>query len=206
MILEKIIVGSIQANCYVLASKEGQKAIIIDPGEEEKKIKKILVKHKLEPGLVILTHGHFDHFGCADKFAVPVYIHKDDLKFLKDPRLNLSILVTGPYSLEADIRTVEDKENIILGDIELEVIHVPGHTPGGMALLVKKPVSNILFTGDTLFYQGVGRTDLPDGSTEQLLNSIKDKLLGLPSETIFYPGHGPFSTIGKEKKNNPFLE
>ena len=201
MILESVCVGMMQVNCYILASGENSPAIIIDPGSEAPKIKEILAKHGLRPGLVVNTHGHYDHIGCDDKFGVPVYVHSKDLPLLKDPRLNLSGMFAFSYRVNSEIRTLEDKEQMKLGDIELEVMHMPGHTPGGIALFLKKPKDKIVFTGDSLFCQGIGRTDLSGGDEELLIKSIRERLFTLPDDTLIYPGHGPSSTIGEEKKN-----
>ncbi len=206
MILESISVGPMQVNCYILAQGSPGKAVIIDPGDQENKIRKALGKHKLKPGLVINTHGHYDHIGCDEKFGVPIYIHSKDLGLLRDSQLNLSGVFSDPYSVSSAVKTLEDKEVIGLGDIELEVMHVPGHTPGGIALFMKKPKEGVLSTGDTLFYRGVGRADLPGGDQRLLMRSIKEKLLSLPDATIIYPGHGPSSTIGAEKENNHFFD
>lgn len=205
MILETVMVGQMQVNCYILALDANSQAIIIDPGDEEQKIKKVLDKYKLRAAMIINTHGHIDHIGCDDKFGVPIYIHKKDSALLKNPNLNLSSLLMSYFSVKSQVYTLEDKEDINFGQIQLEVIHLPGHTPGGIALLMKKPKDNILFTGDSLFYQGIGRTDFPGADERLLIKSIKEKLLNLANDTIVYPGHGPSSTIGEEKKNNPFL-
>ena len=206
MILESLCLGPFQVNCYILAAENNSKAIIIDPGDEEKKIRRALDIHRLEPALIINTHGHIDHIGCNDKFGVPVYIHRMDSAMLQDPKLNLSnFLQPRPYHMQYQVKVMEDKEKIELGLIELEVMHTPGHTPGGICLLLKKPQNKILFSGDTLFYQGVGRTDFPGADEGQLIKSIKEKLFKLPEDTVIYPGHGASSTIGQEKKNNPFL-
>jgi glyoxylase-like metal-dependent hydrolase (beta-lactamase superfamily II) len=205
MILETVSVGSLEVNCYLLAAGDGRQAVIIDPGAEERKIKRVLDKHKLKAGIIINTHGHIDHIGCDDKFNVPVYVHKEDLLLLKDPGLNLSSCFALPFTVSSKVHAVVGGEIINLDGIELEVIHVPGHTPGGIALLLKKPANKILFSGDTLFCQGIGRSDFPGADGSLLLNSIRQKLLVLPEDTVVYPGHGPSSTIGEEKKNNPFL-
>ncbi|MDD4894298.1 MAG: MBL fold metallo-hydrolase [Candidatus Omnitrophica bacterium] len=205
MILEAVSVGPMQVNCYILALAPDEKAVIIDPGDEKRKIEQALKKHNLTPGFIINTHGHIDHIGCDDKFGVPVYIHRDDVPMLGDPKLNLSVLFANDCSIKSEIRALEDKDNIELGQIQLEVIHTPGHTLGGISLLMKKPKDNILFTGDSLFFHSIGRSDLPGGSSELLMKSIKDKLFKLRDDTIVYPGHGPSSTIGEEKKNNPYI-
>lgn len=205
MILEIISVGPMQANCYILALSSNSKAIIIDPGDEADKIRKVLVRHRLKPAFIVNTHGHIDHIAADDKFNLPVYIHSADLPLLIDPNLNLSSLLMSSLSIKSKIHTLEDKENIELDEMQLEVIHIPGHTPGGIALLMKKPNLKILFTGDSLFCQGIGRTDFPGADGRLLIKSIKEKLFNLSDDTVIYPGHGPSSTIGKEKKDNPFL-
>ena len=202
MILECINVGPMQVNCYILACAKSKDAIIIDPGAEAAKIKTVIDAYKLNPVMVINTHGHYDHIGCDDKFGVGVYVHAQDLAMLLDAKLNLSAAFSLAYSVKSEIKTLEDKQNIKLDCLELEVIHLPGHTPGGIALLMKKPVTDIVFTGDTLFCQGVGRTDLPKGSQTQLEKSIRERLFTLPNQTKVYPGHGPETTIGEEKNNS----
>ena len=202
MILEVINVGPMQVNCYVLACADGGQAIIIDPGDQFSKIKAVLDKHRLKPSMVINTHGHYDHIGSDDKFGVAVYVHKDDLEMLIDARKNLSASFSLSYKVNSEIKTLLDKESIKLDCLELEVIHLPGHTPGGIGLLMKKPQTDIIFTGDTLFYQGVGRSDLPGGSQQQLEKAIKERLFILPADTRVYPGHGAATTIGREKSSS----
>jgi len=205
MILLSLSVGPLETNCYIIASGPGKKAVIIDPGAQERLIKKALDKNKLFPGIVINTHGHMDHIGCDDKFSVPVYIHRDDIGLLKDPRLNLSGVFSAPLSVAAKACALEDGQIINEDGIELEVIHTPGHTPGGISLLLKKPEGKILFSGDSLFREGIGRTDFEGADNRQLVDSIKKRLFILDDDTIVYPGHGLSSTIGHEKKNNPFI-
>ena len=205
MILETVCVGQMQVNCYILASSPNSRAIIIDPGDEKQKIERVLKKYCLKPEFIINTHGHIDHIGCDDKFGVPVYIHRQDAVLLESPELNLSAFFASSFSLKSNIKILEDKDKIELDEIQLEVIHVPGHTPGGISLLMKKPKDKILFTGDALFYHGIGRTDFAGASETLLIKSIKMRLFKLSDDTIVYPGHGPSSTIGEEKNNNPFL-
>jgi glyoxylase-like metal-dependent hydrolase (beta-lactamase superfamily II) len=199
MILEIVSVGPMQVNCYILACTPGGKAIIIDPGDQAAKIKAALNKHKLKPEMVINTHGHYDHIGSDDEFGVPVYAHKNDLPMLLDAAKNLSAVFASAYRVKSEIKILADKEIIKLDCLELEVIHLPGHTPGGIGLLMRKPKNDIVFTGDTLFCQGVGRTDLPEGSQDQLEYAIQARLFVLPPDTVVYPGHGPATTIGKER-------
>jgi glyoxylase-like metal-dependent hydrolase (beta-lactamase superfamily II) len=205
VILEKICVGPFQTNCYILGLSLSKKAIIIDPGAEAKKIKKILNNKKLTPVFIINTHGHLDHIAADGEFGLPIYIHTQDAALLKDPQLNLSSLFSSPLTVNSDINLVEDNQDISLDQITLKVIHTPGHTPGGICLKLLNPKNKILFSGDTLFYSGLGRTDFPGSSQRQLVKSIKEKLFILDSDTVVYPGHGPQTTIGQEKGNNHFL-
>lgn len=205
MILETICVGPMQVNCYILAGAEGSQAIIIDPGDEAGKIKRVLDKHSLSAAFIINTHGHYDHIGCDDKFGVPVYIHRKDLALLENSELNLSGAFALPYQVKSKIATLEDRQVIELGDIRLEVMHMPGHTAGGIALRMMQPTDKIVFTGDSLFAQGIGRSDLSGGDASLLIKSIKQRLLTLADDTVIYPGHGEPSTIGEEKRSNPYL-
>jgi len=203
MILETVNVGPMQVNCYILACAPGKEAIIIDPGDEAVKINTVLKKYALKPAMVINTHGHYDHIGCNDKFGVTVYVHQQDLEMLLDAGKNLSASFSLAYRVSSEIKTLIDKEIIKLDCLELEVMHLPGHTPGGIGLLMKKPQEGIIFTGDTLFSKGVGRYDLPNGS-RQLLEKSLNKLFTLPFDTKVYSGHGALTTIGQEKNNTPF--
>jgi len=204
MIFETVIVGPMRVNCYILACGQGQEAVIIDPGDEAGKIKAVLNKYNLKPAMVINTHGHYDHIGCDDDFGSDVYVHKEDLAMLVDAGKNLSALYWQAYKVRSRIKILQDKQIIKFDCFELEVIHLPGHTLGGIGLYMKKPETGIIFTGDTLFRQGIGRYDLPGGSKQALEISIKEKLFALAPETRVYPGHGEFTTIGKEKINDFF--
>ncbi len=202
MILERVLVGSMGVNCYILAVNDGSAAIVIDPGDQAQLIRRALERHKLEPAFIINTHGHYDHIGADNAFGVPVYVHKLDAPLLTEPLLNMSGLFSTPYRVESEIRFLEDNQIITLDTLHLKVLHVPGHTRGGIALLMQKPANNVVFTGDTLFRQGVGRSDLDGGSPEALNRSIKEKLFTLPLDTRIYPGHGGPSTIGEEAANH----
>ncbi|MFA5096562.1 MAG: MBL fold metallo-hydrolase [Candidatus Omnitrophota bacterium] len=199
MIFEAVSVGSMEVNCYILAQKENERAVIIDPGAQPRKIRKVLEKHKLAPGIVINTHGHFDHIGADNDFNVPVYVHEQDAAMLKDAMLNMSGLFAVPFTVKAELKILEDNQVLEFGGIKLKVMHTPGHTRGGISLLLLEPEGKKAFTGDTLFCRGVGRSDLNGGSPEELSKSIREKLFTLPDETRIYPGHGPSSTIGAEK-------
>ena len=205
MILETVVIHPFEVNCYILAANPGSQAIIIDPGGQEARIKSVLAKHKLRPAFIVNTHGHIDHIGSDDSFGVEVYVHRKDKDLLLDPKLNLSSFLTSPFSVKSKIQTLQDQESITLEGLELEVLHTPGHTPGGISLLLKQPKDKILFSGDTLFCQGIGRTDFAGADSDTLIESIKKKLLVLPEDTLVLPGHGPSSSIGREKTDNPFL-
>lgn len=201
MILEKIVVGEMEVNCYLLGSENSKEIAIIDPGDDYQRIKKAIDKLKLIPKFILNTHGHMDHIGADDKFNLPVYIHRLDRECLVNPEKNLSAMFGFAYSVKSEVKSLEDCDIINLADLKLEVMHTPGHTLGSICLKVK----DIVFTGDTLFSGGVGRTDFPGSSQEKLFRSIREKLLVLDEATSIYPGHGPESTIGNEKKRNPFL-
>lgn len=205
MIFERIQVGTMEVNCYILAENPGAQAIIIDPGDDTKKIQRVLDKFKLIPAFIINTHGHYDHIGSDDDFGVPVYVHKNDSRLLQESDLNFSSFFSTPFHVKSKILELEDGQVITLGQIKLKVIHTPGHTLGGISLLMLSPENNILFTGDSLFNQSIGRSDLPGGNQELLVQGIKEKLFCLPDETSVYPGHGEPSSIGEEKKHNPYL-
>lgn len=197
MIIEKIMVGEVEANCYLVANDQTREAVIIDPGADAPKIKKYIQKWDLDCLYIINTHGHIDHIGANNEFALPIMIHEEDSAFLDNPGFNLSLFMGKPFTSRKAERLLKDKELIKVEGLDFRVIHTPGHTPGSICLRL----NNYLFTGDTLFAQGVGRTDFPYSSAEQLINSIKEKLFTLDPGVEIYPGHGPVSTIGKEKKN-----
>ena len=200
-ILEQVIVGPLEVNCYILGSPKTGEAIIIDPGDDFVKIKEVLDKNNLRAKLIINTHGHFDHIGADDKFDLPVYIHHLDKDCLTNPEKNFSSFFNQGKTFDLKINSLSDNDKVGIDTLELDVIHTPGHTPGGICLKIEDSI----FTGDTLFCQGIGRTDFPNASGEQLMQSIKEKLLKFSDEIKIYPGHGPSSTIGNERQRNPFL-
>ncbi len=200
-ILETVAVGPIGVNCYILGCERTHEAVIIDPGADDEKIKRRLSKKGLSAGYIINTHGHADHIGANGKFGLPVMIHGLDAPFLSDPEMNFSAMMGMAISLPPPERLLEDGDKLDVGDLLLEIIHTPGHTPGSISVKCE----DMVFTGDALFNEAVGRTDFPYGSEEDLLKSIREKLLPLPDSTKVYPGHGAATTIGYEREHNPFL-
>lgn len=205
MIVERIVVGPLEVNCYVAAQGPGHRAVVIDPGGDVGLIRGALEKHRLTAGCVVNTHGHFDHIGADDEFGVPVYVHRLEEPLLRDGRKNYSAFFGDrSYRVSSKLSLVEDGAEIVMDGVTLAVAHTPGHSPGGICLILKEPVRGIVFTGDSLFRQSIGRTDL-GGDEDLLVQGIRDKLLRLPDDTVVYPGHGPESTIGAERLSNPFL-
>ncbi len=213
MKIDCLVLGSFETNCYILRESESAgDCLIIDTGLEAGKLVDFLREHKLNPLAAILTHGHIDHIGglaqLRKKFPhIKAYVHKRDANMLSDNQSNLSFLAditpAAADAAKADF-TLEEGSIVEQAGIRLEVFHTPGHTPGGICLYSRK--EQIVFVGDTLFADSIGRTDMPGGSTAQLIKSIKQKLLTLPDETVVYPGHGPQTLIGRERTHNQYLQ
>ncbi|HZK33251.1 MAG TPA: MBL fold metallo-hydrolase [Tissierellaceae bacterium] len=201
----RVTAGVYGVNCYIVYdnTKEG---IVVDPGGDADEILEIIKEKEINIKYIVLTHGHGDHIGglveLKNTLKVPIMIHGEDRTMLADGSKNLSpTMAMGRVEVEPDI-LLKDGDIIKMGNQEILVIHTPGHTKGGIALKVQ---DNII-TGDTLFTGSIGRTDLLGGDYSQLIESIKEKLFIYPDETKVYPGHGPSSTIGREKVANPFLK
>ncbi len=205
MIIKKLEVGPIMANCYILGCEETKEAVVVDPGDEADRILMTLAEDKLTVKYIINTHGHFDHVGAnkalKEATNAELMIHADDEPMLTELAQHAGAFgLTAENSPPADI-TIADNDEIKFGNITLKVIHTPGHSMGGVCLLTDKT----LIAGDTLFAGSIGRTDLPGGDYDTLISSIKTKLLSLDEDIIVYTGHGPETSIGREKKINPFL-
>ena len=200
-LLYKIHIDSVDTNCYVFGSKQTKEVVVIDPGADPDRIKELIKRESLIPKCIINTHGHIDHIGANSELNLPVYIHEKDANFLTNPLLSLAAFYGKLKGSPRASRTLKEGDNIDISGIMLKVIHTPGHTPGGISLYTE----GIVFTGDTLFAQSIGRTDLPYGSQKDITNSIKEKLFNLADSTIVYPGHGEETSIGIEKRTNPWL-
>jgi hydroxyacylglutathione hydrolase len=199
IIIKRLVVGSLSANCYVVG-KAGE-GMVIDPGGNAEEIKRTITESGLEIKIIVLTHGHSDHIAALrdiqERTGAEVAIHREDADFLETSS-QFGISYRTPHPPD---RLLREGDTIVIGGISLTVIHTPGHTPGSICLLG----DNGVFTGDTLFYKGIGTTLMPGSSRRQLLESIKTRLMILPDDTIVYPGHGRETTIGAERRDNPYV-
>jgi glyoxylase-like metal-dependent hydrolase (beta-lactamase superfamily II) len=197
-----IVVGGLETNCGLVYCPAGKECAVVDPGAEPERIIAAIAEEGLRPVLLINTHGHVDHTGAnreiKDKYGLPLLIHAADKDYLgRTHNLELSLFLGAHDSPPAD-RLLADGDVIEVGRGRLRVLHTPGHTPGGICLLG----DGFLLSGDTLFFEGVGRTDLPGGDPRRLVSSIRDKLMTLPDDIVVLPGHGPLTTIGQERAAN----
>ncbi|MGG0642884.1 MBL fold metallo-hydrolase [Sporosarcina gallistercoris] len=208
MKIKTLPLGPIQANCYLISDSKGS-CLIIDPGEQPEKIIEVIESASLKPLAILLTHAHFDHIGALEtirkKYGIPVYIHKDENLWLRSPELNGSAKypMLPPVVCGLADHVIERDGVMQLGPFEFEVRHTPGHSPGSVSYVFHD--DRFVVVGDTLFRQGIGRTDLPGGNTHQLLTAIEQQLLSLDDDYKVYPGHGPKTTPKDEMDSNPFL-
>lgn len=205
MILMRLVVGPLQVNCFILADEKTKEAVVIDPGDDGADILKVIQEKGLKVKYIVNTHAHFDHVGAnkaiKEATGAELLIHEGDAPVLATVSLQSSSFGMKAVSSPPADRHVTHGDVIKAGEVELKVLHTPGHTPGGISLLEQ----GIVFTGDALFAGSIGRTDFPGGDLKTLLRSIKTNLMTLPDETRVFPGHGPASTIGDERVENPFL-
>lgn len=210
--------GMFQTNCYIVSDDAGD-CVIVDPGQDaEEQVRRQVSEAGLKPRAVLLTHGHLDHIWnaqqVADHYGVPAYIHPEDREMLADPAKGLSLDLSAmlrdvTFSEPAEVIEVFDGDTLSFGSMVFEVDHVPGHSPGSVSFRITVETEEgprmVVLGGDVLFLDGVGRTDLPAGDPEVLMQSIAKKFLVLDDDAVVLPGHGPSTTIGRERRSNPFL-
>ncbi len=199
-------IGALGTNCYFISNEETKETVIIDPADLGSDIIKIIEEQKLVPVAILLTHGHFDHVMAVnelrEKYKISAYASEQEKELIQDREMNASVLAGVSYTMIPD-GYLKDGEILTFTGFSIKVIHTPGHTIGSICYYLEE--ENALFSGDTLFHETVGRTDLATGSMEMIMDSIKHKLFVLPEETKVYPGHGYESSIGHEKANNPYF-
>lgn len=208
MILETLVVGALAVNCFIVGCEATHEAVVIDPGDDAGRIIAALDAKHLKLKYILFTHGHFDHAGAGlelqKKTGAKVLVHEKDALLLKNTEAQAALFAMHANPAPKPDSYLKDGETITVGDITLKVIETPGHTQGGVSFYAEK--SGVVFTGDTLFWGSIGRTDLPGGDYKAIIHSLKRKLGALPDATKVYPGHGDDTTIGFEKQQNPFFE
>jgi hydroxyacylglutathione hydrolase len=208
MIHEILPVGPLQCNCSIIGDETTHEAMVIDPGDEIQTILALVRKHNLQVKQIVITHAHIDHVGGAMKLraatGAPILLNQNDYELLKILDIQATwIGVPPPGKVDID-QNIGQADTVKAGSLIANVIFTPGHTEGSVCLYF--PAEKKLIAGDTLFAGSIGRTDLPGGSFEKIIQSLRDKLLALPDDTVVIPGHGPQTTIGEERENNPFLK
>ena len=207
MKIQNFVLGMVGTNCYLVVNEEEKQCILIDPAVYSGEIAEQIRREGLDLRAILLTHGHFDHIMGIDGFRkefpeIPVYAHREEEALLKDASMNASLEFGRQYTFSG-AAYAEDGDVLDLAGMQFQVIHTPGHTIGGCCYYLQE--EKVLFSGDTLFRESIGRTDLPTGNGGQLMRSIREKLFTLPEETAVYPGHMERTTIGDEKKYNPYF-
>ncbi|MBU8933790.1 MAG: MBL fold metallo-hydrolase [candidate division Zixibacteria bacterium] len=207
MKLQTLVVGMFEVNCFLYWDEDTGDGVIIDPGDEAQRIIEAVDQAGFTPKAILLTHGHGDHIVALtevkEKYRIPLYIGDGEQDLLANPSANVTALVGHSIITPPPDHLMNDGDTLAIGSVQLKVLMTPGHTTAGVCFYDE--IEARLFTGDTLFFSSVGRTDLPGGSTEQLIDSIKTKILTLPDSVTCHPGHGPETTVGNERAHNPFL-
>ena len=206
MKIEKFVLGSLGTNCYLIENEETKELVIVDPATCPDYLVSHIKNEGYTPKAIFLTHSHFDHVmgldGFVKEFDIPVYLHEAEKELLADPQLNLSGVFGASYTYH-QVQCLKDGEVLEVAGFAFKIIHTPGHTAGGCCYYVED--EGVLISGDTLFYQSVGRSDFPTGSMSTLVRSIKEKLFCLPDDVMVYPGHNDVTCIADEKMYNPFV-
>lgn len=207
LMLRGVVVGPVQTNCYLLMNRNTKEVVIVDPGEEAERISRAIVRMEGKPVAVLLTHGHFDHIMAADElrseYGISVYAPKEEEDVLKEPHLNQSTgFMRQRVSVKVDV-LLDDLEMVELAGFQIQMIHTPGHTKGSSCYYLKD--EKVLLSGDTIFCESCGRCDLPTGNFAKEQQSLQKIILNLPEDVEVYPGHGESTSIGHEKKYNPYL-
>ncbi len=208
MIHEILPVGMLACNCSIVGDEATGEAIVIDPGDDIERVQEVLAQSHLRPRYIIATHAHIDHVGGIEKLkrvtGAAVLMHKHDLPLYKNLAMQAAWLGVRPPGVVDVDQFLKEGDTVRWGPFSLDVLHTPGHSPGSLSLHLSGEDSRI-FSGDTLFQNSIGRTDLWGGSLDQIMRSIRDIMLRFPDETPVFPGHGPATTIGQERESNPFL-
>jgi hydroxyacylglutathione hydrolase len=208
MIHEILAVGPLQCNCSVIGDEATREAMVIDPGDDIEDVLALVRKHNLQVKQIVITHAHIDHVGGAMKLraatGAPILLNQNDYALLKMLDMQAAwIGVASPGKVEID-HSLNQADTVKAGSLTASVLQTPGHTEGSICLYF--PLEKKLIAGDTLFAGSIGRTDLPGGSFDKIIDSLHEKVLALPDETLVIPGHGPLTTIGEERESNPFLK
>jgi len=202
---ERVVVGALETNCYLVYCEQTMDCAVADPGAEPEKIFHVIEQKGLRPSVLINTHGHVDHVGAnqdiKEKYGIPLCIHPSDSSMLRNILSSTMGFFMGAKKSPLPDRFIEEGEEIHIGNSRLKVIHTPGHSPGSVSL----SGDGFLLSGDVLFCGGVGRTDLPGGSWVELEKSIRERIYSFPDDTFVLPGHGSITTVGQEKESNPFV-
>ena len=205
MILKMLVVGPIQANCYLLGCERTREAVVIDPGDDVDTILMTLAKEKLRCVYIINTHGHFDHSGANKRLKEvtkgQLLLHEADAPMVTSQAASGRMWGMNVENSPPPDRYLKEGDVILFGDVSLKVLHTPGHSPGGICLVT----DSMVFVGDTLFAGSIGRTDFPGGNYDGLLRSVREKIFTLGDDVVIYPGHGPETTVGRERRTNPFF-
>lgn len=216
LIHEVIPVGWLQCNCSIIGDPVTREALVLDPGDDVARIEEILARHTLKVKAIVSTHAHIDHVGGLKKVhdltGAPVMMHHGDMELYQAIEMQAAWIGMKPPELSEVHQLLKEGDALRWGPFEAQVLHTPGHTPGSVCLYLPRKAGKIilnvphLFAGDTLFAGSIGRTDLWGGSFEEIMRSLRGKLLALPEETVVYPGHGEATSIGAERESNPFLQ